>query len=177
MSKTKKNLDLLKEKINSLNYMYYVLDNPKISDREYDALFEKLLSIEKLNPNLVTNDSPSQRVGSLPLDKFNSVSHKLPMLSLNNVFHSADLTSYMERVEKKLMKPFSKILFSAELKLDGLAINLLYKNGVLEVGATRGDGSTGEDVTKNIKTIRSIPLKLIGNSIPDTIEIRGEVFI
>ena len=177
MSKVKKDLDSLKEKINSLNYMYYVLDDPKISDHEYDVLFEKLLSIEELNPNLITNDSPSQRVGSLPLDKFNSVSHKLPMLSLNNVFHSSDLTLYMERLEKKLMKPVEKILFSAELKLDGLAINLLYKNGVLQVGATRGDGSVGEDVTKNIKTIRSIPLKLIGNNIPDTIEIRGEVFI
>jgi DNA ligase (NAD+) len=177
MNKIRKELDLLKDKINSLNYMYYVLDDPEISDLEYDTLFIKLLSIEELNPDFITEDSPSQRVGSLPLDKFKSVDHKLPMLSLNNVFHSEDLTSYMERIEKKILKPYEKILFSAELKLDGLAINLLYRNGVLEVGSTRGDGFVGEDVTKNIKTIRSIPLKLIGNNIPNTIEVRGEVFI
>ena len=111
MNKIRKELDLLKDKINSLNYMYYVLDDPEISDLEYDTLFIKLLSIEELNPDFITEDSPSQRVGSLPLDKFKSVDHKLPMLSLNNVFHSEDLTSYMERIEKKILKPYEKILF------------------------------------------------------------------
>ena len=173
----KKDLEDLRDKINLLNHFYYVLDAPKVSDHEYDTLFNKLITLEDLFPDLITNDSPSQRVGGAPLEKFESVEHKQQMLSLNNVFHLKDLEQYMERLEKKLLIDRKKIQFSVEPKLDGLAINLLYEKGILNIAATRGDGTTGENVTKNIKTIKSIPLKLIGDNIPEVIEIRGEVFI
>ena len=176
-NKLKKDLEILRNKINYHNYNYYVLDSPEVTDHEYDILFRKLIEFEGTFPDLVTNDSPSQRVGSLPLSKFESVNHIQQMLSLNNVFHSSDLNSYMDRLEKKLIVSCDDIKFSAEPKLDGLAINLLYKNGILDLAATRGDGLTGENVTENIKTIKSIPLKLLGTSIPKIIEIRGEVFI
>ena len=140
-------------------------------------LFNKLIALEELFPDLVTQDSPTQRVGGKPLEKFETVEHRQQMLSLNNVFHRTNLEQYMERIEKKLHVSSKKIKFSVELKLDGLAINLLYKKGILDIAATRGDGSTGENVTKNIKTIKSIPLKLLGKNIPEIIEIRGEVFI
>ena len=173
----KKDLDDLRNEINSLNYHYYVLDDPKATDHEYDVLYNKLITLEDLFPDLVTQDSPTQRVGAEPLDKFETVDHKQQMLSLNNVFHLKDLGLYMERIEKKLIIDSKKLQFSVEPKLDGLAINLLYIDGILDIAATRGDGSKGENVTKNIKTIKSIPLKLLGNNIPATIEIRGEVFI
>ena len=173
----KKDLNDLRNQINTLNYSYYVLDEPKASDQDYDILFNKLIALEELFPDLVTQDSPTQRVGGKPLEKFETVEHRQQMLSLNNVFHRTDLEQYMERIEKKLHVSSKKIKFSVEPKLDGLAINLLYKKGILDIAATRGDGSTGENVTKNIKTIKSIPLKLHGKNIPDIIEIRGEVFI
>ena len=173
----KKDLNDLRNQINTLNYSYYVLDEPKASDQDYDILFNKLIALEELFPDLVTQDSPTQRVGGKPLEKFETVEHRQQMLSLNNVFHRTDLEQYMERIEKKLHVSSKKIKFSVEPKLDGLAINLLYKKGILDIAATRGDGSTGENVTKNIKTIKSIPLKLHGKNIPDFIEIRGEVFI
>ena len=149
----KKDLDDLRNEINSLNYHYYVLDDPKITDHEYDVLFNKLITLEDLFPDLVTQDSPTQRVGAEPLDKFETVDHKQQMLSLNNVFHLKDLGLYMERIEKKLIIDSKKLQFSVEPKLDGLAINLLYIDGVLDIAATRGDGSKGENVTKNIKTM------------------------
>tara|TARA_B100001059_G_scaffold121919_1_gene121936 strand:- start:15927 stop:17969 length:2043 start_codon:yes stop_codon:yes gene_type:complete len=173
----KNDLKKLKTKINLLNHKYYVLDEPEVSDYDFDILFKKLLSIEEAHPELITEDSPSQRVGSKPLSKFESVIHKEQMLSLNNVFHSSDLKLYMERTQKILGIKYDDLKFSVEPKLDGLAINLLYINGVLDVAATRGDGTTGENVTNNIKTIGSIPLKLIGKSYPETLEVRGEVFI
>ena len=173
----KRDLENLREKINSLNYQYYVLDDPKVSDHDYDILFQKLLTMEEMFPDLITSDSPSQRVGASPLLKFEAVNHKEQMLSLNNVFKSEDLNLYMERLEKKLNIDYKKIEFSAEPKLDGLAINLFYEDGILKIAATRGDGSTGENVTNNIRTIRTIPLKLLGNDFPKTIEIRGEVYI
>ncbi len=167
----------LRDEINVLNYHYYVLDNPIKSDHEYDILFAKLINFEQLYPELVTKDSPSQRVGAAPLNKFESISHRQQMFSLNNVFHLKELSLFMERLEKKLLISSDKISFSAEPKLDGLAINLLYKNGILETGSTRGDGQIGENVTKNIKTIKSIPLKLIGIKTPEIVEVRGEIFI
>ena len=173
----KKDLEILKKDINYHNHKYYVLDSPEISDHDYDVLFQKLITMEETFPDLVTEDSPSQRVGATPLLKFESVSHKTQMLSLNNVFKSDDLKLYMERIEKKILVNSKNIEFSAEPKLDGLAINLLYENGILTVAATRGDGITGENVSNNIKTIRSIPLKLLGKDIPKSVEIRGEVFI
>ena len=176
-NKIKDKLIKLKNKINASNHNYYVLDDPDISDHEYDVLFKELISIESKYPDLVTEDSPSKRIGAKPLSKFQSIDHKMQMLSLNNVFHSSDLTLYIDRLVKNLNTKDENIKFSAEPKLDGLAINLFYKNGILQIAATRGDGTTGENVTTNIKTIKSIPLKLIGNSYPNEIEIRGEVFI
>ena len=176
-NKIKDKLIKLKNKINASNHNYYVLDDPDISDHEYDVLFKELISIESKYPDLVTEDSPSKRIGAKPLSKFQSVDHKMQMLSLNNVFYSSDLTLYIDRLVKNLNTKEENIKFSVEPKLDGLAINLFYKNGILQMAATRGDGTTGENVTTNIKTIKSIPLKLIGNSYPNEIEIRGEVFI
>ena len=170
-------LEELKNKINSLSYQYYALDSPEVSDNEYDKFFKDLLAIESEYPSLLTQDSPSQRVGSAPLSRFVTVSHKMQMLSLNNVFTMSDLKLYMERIEKKINTPYQNIKFSSELKLDGLAINLLYKKGILSVAATRGDGLVGENVTENIRTIKTIPLRMQGNNYPDSIEIRGEVFI
>ena len=177
LNKIKMDLEELKNKINSLAYQYYALDNPKVSDSIYDNLFKELLVMESEYPSLITQDSPSQRVGSAPLSKFVTVNHKMQMLSLNNVFAMSDLKSYMERIEKKINMPYQDIKFSSELKLDGLAINLLYNKGILSVAATRGDGLVGENVTENIRTIKTIPLRLQGNNYPDSIEIRGEVFI
>ena len=177
LNKIKMDLEELKNKINSLAYQYYALDNPKVSDSKYDNLFKELLVMESEYPSLITQDSPSQRVGSAPLSKFVTVNHKMQMLSLNNVFAMSDLKSYMERIEKKINMPYQDIKFSSELKLDGLAINLLYNKGILSVAATRGDGLVGENVTENIRTIKTIPLRLQGNNYPDSIEIRGEVFI
>ena len=177
LNKIKMDLEELKNKINSLAYQYYALDNPKVSDSIYDNLFKELLVMESEYPSLITQDSPSQRVGSAPLSKFVTVNHKMQMLSLNNVFAMSDLKLYMERIEKKINMPYQDIKFSSELKLDGLAINLLYNKGILSVAATRGDGLVGENVTENIRTIKTIPLRLQGNNYPDSIEIRGEVFI
>ena len=177
LNKIKMDLEELKNKINSLAYQYYALDNPKVSDSKYDNLFKELLVMESEHSSLITQDSPSQRVGSAPLSKFVTVNHKMQMLSLNNVFAISDLKLYMERIEKKINMPYQDIKFSSELKLDGLAINLLYKKGILSVAATRGDGLVGENVTENIRTIKTIPLRLQGNNYPDSIEIRGEVFI
>jgi DNA ligase (NAD+) len=177
LNKIKIHLEELKNKINSLSYQYYALDSPEVSDNEYDKFFKDLLAIESEYPSLLTQDSPSQRVGSAPLSRFVTVSHKMQMLSLNNVFTMSDLKLYMERIEKKINTPYQNIKFSSELKLDGLAINLLYKKGILSVAATRGDGLVGENVTENIRTIKTIPLRMQGNNYPDSIEIRGEVFI
>jgi len=177
LNKIKIDLEELKNKINFLSYQYYTLDNPEVSDNEYDNFFKDLLVVESEYPSLITQDSPSQRVGSAPLSKFVTVNHKMQMLSLNNVFAMSDLKLYMQRIEKKINIPYQDIKFSSELKLDGLAINLLYKKGILSVAATRGDGLVGENVTENIRTIKTIPLRLLGNSYPDSIEIRGEVFI
>jgi len=177
INKIKKDLENVKNKINLLNHHYYVLDSPLVSDHEYDIEFQKLINLEESYPNLVSNDSPSQRIGGQPLSKFESVNHKEKMFSLNNVFEIKDLKLYMERLEKNLLISSRNIKFSAEPKLDGLAINLLYERGVLVLAATRGDGATGENVTKNVKTIKSIPLKLMGNDFPNVLEIRGEIFM
>lgn len=176
-NKIKERLKKLKNKINLANHNYYVLDNPDITDHEYDDLFRELISLENEYPDFITDDSPSKRIGAKPLSKFESVKHRMQMLSLNNVFYSSDLTLYIDRLVKNLNLKSNNIKFSVEPKLDGLAINLFYKNGILQIASTRGDGTTGENVTENIKTIKSIPLKLAGNSYPDEIEIRGEVFI
>ena len=162
--------------INKFNYQYYTVDNPEVSDSEYDRLFRELKQIEAEHPALLTLDSPTQRVGGQVLDKFIQVSHSLPMLSLDNMFNEADLKAFDKRV-KDWLNSENTPTYIAEPKLDGLAISLRYEQGILVRAATRGDGKVGEDVTVNTRTISSIPLKLIGSGIPEVIEIRGEIFI
>jgi DNA ligase (NAD+) len=160
----------LRKKINRAIHQYYVLDNPEISDYEYDMLYRRLVELEKEHPELVTPDSPTQRVGGRASDKFEKVTHSQPMLSLGNAFDFDDLKAWDERVKKV----FPDAAYSTEVKLDGLAISLRYENGTLTVGATRGDGTTGENVTENLRTIKTIPLRLI-EPFPELIEVRGEV--
>ena len=162
--------------INKFNYQYYAVDNPEVSDSEYDRLFRELKQIEAEHPALMTLDSPTQRVGGQVLDKFIQVSHSLPMLSLDNMFNEADLKAFNKRV-KDWLNSENTPTYIAEPKLDGLAISLRYEQGILVRAATRGDGKVGEDVTVNTRTISSIPLKLIGSGVPEVIEIRGEIFI
>jgi len=162
--------------INKFNYQYYTVDNPEVSDSEYDRLFRELKQIEAEHPALLTLDSPTQRVGGQVLDKFIQVSHSLPMLSLDNMFNEADLKAFDKRV-KDWLNSENTPTYIAEPKLDGLAISLRYEQGILVRAATRGDGKVGEDVTVNTRTISSIPLKLIGSGVPEVIEIRGEIFI
>ena len=162
--------------INKFNYQYYAVDNPEVSDSEYDRLFRELKQIEAEHPALLTLDSPTQRVGGQVLDKFIQVSHSLPMLSLDNMFNEADLKAFDKRV-KDWLNSENTPTYIAEPKLDGLAISLRYEQGILVQAATRGDGKVGEDVTVNTRTISSIPLKLIGSGVPEVIEIRGEIFI
>lgn len=167
----------LKEKISQHDYLYHVLDQPEISDFEYDQLFTELLSLEKEHPDLDLSDSPSQRVGSKPLDSFKKVNHRTPMLSLSNSYSPEDIQDFNERVRKflRLSEESAAVEYFCEPKLDGLALELVYENGLLVQALTRGDGTTGEDVTQNIKTIRSIPLKLKTKKPPKLLEVRGEV--
>lgn len=174
MSKQIQNrINKLREEINSHNYSYYVLDNPEIPDSEYDRLLRELGDIEEQNPQLITSDSPTQRVGAKPLDSFSEVKHEVPMLSLGNAFSDQDMSDFDKRIREGVES--ENIEYAAEPKLDGLAISLLYEGGLLVRAATRGDGRTGEDVTLNIRTIDAIPLKLRGENYPAVIEIRGEV--
>ena len=165
----------LQAELARLEHAYYVLDNPIVPDSEYDRLYRELLNIEALHPEWVTSDSLSQRVGGAPLKEFDSVSHAVPMLSLNNAFEDPELIAFDRRCREGLH--VDHVEYAGELKFDGLAISLRYENGSLVRAATRGDGASGEDVTANIKTIRAIPLKLIGKKIPQVLEVRGEVFM
>ncbi len=165
----------LRDEINSHGHQYYVLDDPQISDAEYDRLFRELQTLEEQYPDLLTDDSPTQRVGGHALDKFSSVAHEQPMLSLNNVFTEQELQEFNDRIKKILEVP--EVEYSVEPKMDGLAISLLYENGVLVRAATRGDGKTGEDVTENARTISTIPLRLKVDSPPQRLEVRGEVYM
>ncbi|MFH1334697.1 MAG: NAD-dependent DNA ligase LigA [Pseudomonadota bacterium] len=174
-SKIKERVEELKKIIQEHNYNYYILDNPTIPDSEYDRLFRELQTVEAQHPELKTPDSPTQRVGALPQTAFKTVSHIIPMLSLNNAFTDEELEAFDRRIHEKLQSQ-ETIEYVCEPKLDGLAISILYENGILVRGATRGDGSTGEDITQNIKTIKNVPLKLRGD-FPSTLEIRGEVFL
>lgn len=166
-----KRLRELHSLINQYNYEYYVLDQPTITDAEYDQLLQQLLTIEKEFPELITPDSPTQRVGGEPLDSFKKVQHETEMLSLENAFNEADLRDFDRRVKQAIGGEYAYV---CELKIDGLAVSLRYEDGLFTVGATRGDGSVGEDITANLKTIRSIPLRLKENY---SIEVRGEAFM
>lgn len=171
----KAQIENLKEQLRYHNHRYYVLDLPEIPDAEYDRLFRELQGLEAQYPELLTADSPTQRVGGRPLDKFDQVVHVIPMLSLGNVFSEEELHDFNKRVIQGL--DVVQVHYCVEPKLDGLAISLRYEDGVLVQGATRGDGATGENVTQNIRTIQAIPLKLIGAGYPRVLEVRGEVFM
>jgi DNA ligase (NAD+) len=166
----------LRNDINSYNYHYFVLDDPIISDAEYDRYFSQLRQLELEYPEYISSDSPTQRVGAKPLKDFPEVHHQVPMLSLENAFSDEDVLAFNERVQERLNN-HQEIEYFCEPKLDGLAVTIRYEKGLLIRAATRGDGETGEDITQNIRTIKMIPLCLHGNDFPDVLEVRGEVFI
>ena len=176
-SNIRKQIDTLREQINYHNYRYYVLDDPEVPDAEYDRLFRELQALEQQHPELITPASPTQRVGAAPLKTFGEVSHALPMLSLANAFDEEEVQAFNRRVAEGLAIDPERIEYAAEPKLDGLAISLRYEQGVLVQAATRGDGFTGEDVTQNVRTIHSVPLKLVGKDYPPILEVRGEVYM
>ena len=159
-------------------HLYHVLDSPEISDAEFDLLMDELLALEASHPELSSPDSPTQRVGAPPLEQFDSVAHKLPMLSLNKCAALEEFDDWLTRVSDRLgADDFKDLEFTCEPKIDGVAVSLLFENGVLVTGATRGDGETGEDITANVRTIGAIPLKLTGKDIPERVEVRGEIYM
>jgi DNA ligase (NAD+) len=168
----------LRRQINHHNYLYYVLDSPEIPDAEFDKLFRELQALERQHPDLITPDSPTQRVGAKPLKEFGEIHHRIPMLSLNNAMDEDEVHNFGRRVAEMLGESDPEhIEYTAEPKLDGLAMSILYENGRLVQAATRGDGFSGEDVTQNVRTIKSVPLSLIGNEYPRVLEVRGEVYM
>ncbi|HLU61196.1 MAG TPA: NAD-dependent DNA ligase LigA [Gammaproteobacteria bacterium] len=169
-------IEELREAIRHHNYRYYVLDDPSITDAEYDRLMQELLRLEAQHPELVTPDSPTQRVGAAPSSQFGQVKHAVPMLSLSNAFSEQDVRDFDRRARERL-DTVQPIEYTCEPKLDGLAVSLRYENGVFVQAATRGDGTTGEDVTANVRTIQSVPLRLAGEGWPRLLEVRGEVFM
>jgi len=178
-SATRKKLESLREEIRYHNYRYHTLDDIEIPDAEYDRLMRELQALEEKYPELVTPDSPTQRVGAEPSDALETVRHRVPMLSLENAFAEEELREFHKRVAEKLEfeDGAPNLLYSAEPKLDGAAVSLLYEDGVLVRAATRGDGTTGEDITHNVRTIASVPLRLLDAGFPTTLEVRGEVFM
>jgi len=171
----KDRVEELRKKIHYHNYRYYVLDEPEISDAEYDRLFSELEELEAKHPQLITLDSPTQRVGAKPLKQFGAYEHGIPMLSLNSVTEESDVREFDARVRKALEW---EIEYVVEPKIDGLAIELVYENGVFSAGSTRGDGRTGEDITQNLRTIKTIPLRILSDDPPlPLLEVRGEVFM
>ena len=160
MEGVEKRIQSLRQQINEHNHKYHVLDAPVIPDAEYDRLFHELAELETRYPEYTTSDSPTQRVGAGPLQQFSEVAHEMPMLSLNNAFGETDMNAFDRRVREKLCK--EDIVYTAETKLDGLAISILYENGRLIRAATRGDGNRGENVTANVRTIRTVPIVLLG---------------
>ena len=169
-------LRALRDEINQHNYRYYALDDPSVPDAEYDRLMKQLRALEADHPELITEDSPTQRVGSQPLESFSQITHEVPMLSLDNAFSEEDLKDFNQRVLDRLQLD-EDIEYACEPKLDGIAVSLLYRDGKLVRGATRGDGTTGEDITQNVRTIGSIPLGLHGEGFPAVLEVRGEIYM
>jgi DNA ligase (NAD+) len=170
-------LESLLEKLNTWNHQYYVLDQPTVPDAEYDRAMRRLVALETQHPQWLRTDSPSQRVGAKPLAQFGQVTHDVPMLSLDNAFNDQDMQNFNRRVLDRLAEIVGPLEFACEPKLDGIAVSLLYRGGVLQRGATRGDGATGEDITQNVRTIRSIPLRLRGTGYPEVLEVRGEIYM
>jgi DNA ligase (NAD+) len=175
----KARIEKLREEINEANYYYYLLDSPRISDAAYDRLMRELQKLEGEFPGLVTPDSPTQRVGAAPLEEFETVTHTIPMLSLNNAFEEEEVREFDQRV-KKLLKTEEDIEYVIEPKLDGLAVELVYLDGMFTIGSTRGDGVNGENITQNLKTIHAIPLQMVKKElkkVPNRLEVRGEVYL
>lgn len=171
-------IEQLRVVIDQHNYRYYALDEPSIPDVEYDRLMRELLQLEAEHPELITSDSPTQRVGAEPLAGFSQITHEVPMLSLDNAFSNDELRDFERRLKDRLgSSADSSIRFVCEPKLDGIAVSLLYRNGKLERGATRGDGAVGEDITQNVRTISSVPLRLMGEGFPSILEVRGEIYM
>lgn len=172
-------IEKLREEIRYHNYRYHVLDDPEIPDAEYDRLMRKLQELEDEHPELVTDDSPTQRVGDEPISAFGTVEHRVPMLSLENAFSEEEVRDFHRRIVNRLEleDDAGSLEYAAEPKLDGAAVSLLYEKGRLVRGATRGDGTTGEDITHNVRTIESVPLRLMGDDYPKVLEVRGEVFM
>ncbi|GJH43758.1 NAD-dependent DNA ligase LigA [Pasteurella canis] len=170
-------LEQLRNTLRYHEYQYHVLDSPQIPDAEYDRLFHQLKNLEKQYPELITTDSPTQRVGAKPLSGFTEVKHEIPMLSLDNAFSDEELKAFVKRIDDRLIVSPEQLTFCCEPKLDGLAVSILYVEGKLVQAATRGDGTTGEDITSNIRTIRNIPLQLLTEKPPKRLEIRGEIFM
>lgn len=166
----------LKITLNHHSHQYYVLDEPEIPDAEYDRLFQELKKLEAAHPELVSPDSPSQRVGAAPLSAFDTVRHEMPMLSLDNAFNAEELRAFDTRIRERL-KRSEPLSYACEPKYDGIAISLMYRDGVLVRGATRGDGETGEDITQNVKTIGTVPLKIHAENVPSVLEVRGEIYM
>ncbi|MCK4609108.1 MAG: NAD-dependent DNA ligase LigA [Gammaproteobacteria bacterium] len=176
MDATVKQINELKALLREHNHNYYVLEAPTISDAEYDQLLRSLQNLENSHPELITPDSPTQRVGAAPLAQFRTVKHRVPMLSLQNAFSEEELLAFDKRIKDRL-NTIDAIEYVCEPKFDGVSISLSYENGILTQAATRGDGETGENITQNAKTIGAIPLQLLGNEIPANLEVRGEVYI
>src|SRR6476660_6386406 len=170
----RREVERLRLEIQEHDHRYYVLDDPIVSDAEYDALFRRLESLEREHPELASPDSPTQRVGGTPQAKFGTVRHQHPMLSLSNVTSREEMQEFDARIRKFL--GLERIAYVAEPKIDGVAIELVYEDGVFTTGSTRGDGTVGENVTANLRTVRSVPLRLRGRRVPARLEVRGEVF-
>src|SRR5262249_15666277 len=175
MSNLAKRAAELRRLLHHHNYKYYVEDKPEITDREFDLLLKELEGLEAAHPELITPDSPTQRVGGQPLDAFPRVTHRVPMLSIGKAFDAGELRAFDGRVRKALGK--EAIRYIVELKIDGVAVSLTYEQGVLTVGATRGRGSVGDDITANLKTVRGVPLRLHTDKPPALFEARGEVYM
>ena len=177
MTNIQTQIDNLRKTLRQYEYEYHVLDNPTVPDSEYDRLFHQLKTLELEHPEFLTSDSPTQRVGAKPLSGFTQIRHEIPMLSLDNAFSDEEFNAFVKRIEDRLIVFPKPLTFCCEPKLDGLAVSILYVNGVLTQAATRGDGTTGEDITANIRTIRNIPLQLLTDNPPARLEVRGEVFM
>jgi DNA ligase (NAD+) len=175
MSEVKERIEKLRNEIRRHDYLYYVENQPEITDSRYDKLFSELNALEQANPELIVPDSPTQRVSDRPLEGFENIRHSIPMLSIDNTYNADELKAFDERVAKGLgTKDYDYVV---ELKIDGLAISLRYEDGLLVTTATRGDGEVGDDVTSNIRTIKAIPLTLLSDNVPAMLEVRGEVYM
>ena len=177
LAQIQRQLHSLRQQIEQYNYQYYVLDEPTIPDVEFDRIFRQLEQLEQHYPQLITPESPTQRVGATPLKAFSQITHSTPMLSLNNAFAIDEVQAFDRRIRDGLDNTDDPIEYAVEPKFDGLAVTLVYEQGRFKTGATRGDGYTGEDITHNLRTIQAIPLAVSAENAPDFLEVRGEVLM